>query len=30
MLDHLMRRAGRVVSRDDLIETIWGIDQDVD
>ncbi len=30
LLDHLMRRAGRVVSRDDLIETVWGIDRDVE
>jgi DNA-binding response OmpR family regulator len=25
-----MRRAGRVVSRDDLIEAVWGIDRDVE
>jgi DNA-binding response OmpR family regulator len=30
LLDHLMRRAGRVVSRDDLIEAVWGIDRDVE
>lgn len=30
LLDHLMRRAGRVVSRDDLIEEVWGIDRDVE
>jgi DNA-binding response OmpR family regulator len=30
LLDHLMRRAGRVVSRNDLIETIWGIDRGVE
>jgi len=29
LLDYLMRRAGRVVSRDDLIESVWGIDRDV-
>jgi len=29
LLEHLMRRAGRVVSRDDLIEAVWGIDRDV-
>jgi two-component system response regulator MprA len=30
LLDHLMRRAGRVVSREDLIEAVWGIDRDVE
>jgi Response regulators consisting of a CheY-like receiver domain and a winged-helix DNA-binding domain len=30
LLEHLMRRAGRVVSRDDLIEAAWGIDRDVE
>jgi two-component system response regulator MprA len=30
LLEHLMRRAGRVVSRDDLTEAIWGIDRDVE
>jgi two-component system, OmpR family, response regulator MprA len=25
-----MRRAGRVVSREDLIEAVWGIDRDVE
>jgi DNA-binding response OmpR family regulator len=30
LLDHLMRRAGRVVSRHDLIEAVWGIDRDVE
>lgn len=25
LLEHLMRRAGRVASRDDLIEAVWGI-----
>lgn len=30
LLEHLMRRAGRVVSRDDLIESVWGIDRDVE
>jgi two-component system response regulator MprA len=30
LLDHLMRRAGRVVSRDDLIEAVWGIDREVE
>lgn len=29
LLEHLMRRAGRVVSRDDLIEAVWGIDRNV-
>jgi len=30
LLECLMRRAGRVVARDDLIETVWGIDRDVE
>jgi DNA-binding response OmpR family regulator len=30
LLEHLMRRAGRVVSRDGLIEAVWGIDRDVE
>jgi DNA-binding response OmpR family regulator len=30
LLEHLMRRAGRVVSRDDLIESVWGMDRDVE
>jgi two-component system response regulator MprA len=30
LLEHLVRRAGRVVSRDDLIEAVWGIDRDVE
>lgn len=30
LLEHLMRRAGRVVSRDDLIEAVWGIDREVE
>jgi two-component system response regulator MprA len=30
LLEHLMRRAGRVVSRNDLIEAVWGIDRDVE
>jgi DNA-binding response OmpR family regulator len=29
LLDYLMRRAGQVVSRDALIEAVWGIDRDV-
>ena len=29
LLELLMRRAGRVVTREDLIEAIWGIDSDV-
>jgi two-component system, OmpR family, response regulator MprA len=29
LLEHLMRRAGRIVSRDDLIEAVWGIDREV-
>lgn len=29
MLEYLMRRAGRVVSRDALIEALWGADRDV-
>jgi len=30
LLEHLMRRAGRVVSRDDLMEAVWGIDREVE
>ncbi len=30
LLEHLMRRAGRVVSRDDLMEAVWGIDRHVE
>ncbi len=30
LLEFLMRRAGRVVSRDDLIESVWGMDRDVE
>jgi DNA-binding response OmpR family regulator len=30
LLDHLMKRAGRVVSRVDLIEAVWGLDRDVE
>ena len=30
LLEHLMRRAGRMVSRDNLIESVWGIDRDVE
>jgi DNA-binding response OmpR family regulator len=30
LLERLMRRAGRVVSREDLIEAVWGIDRDVE
>ena len=30
LLEYLMRRGGRVVSRDDLIEAVWGIDRDVE
>lgn len=29
MLERLMRRSGRVVSRGDLAEAVWGIDRDV-
>jgi DNA-binding response OmpR family regulator len=29
LLEYLMRREGRVVSRDHLIEAVWGIDRDV-
>ena len=29
MLEYLMRRAGRIVSRDSLIEAIWGFDREV-
>jgi DNA-binding response OmpR family regulator len=30
LLEYLMRRSGRVVSRDDLIEAVWGIDREVE
>ena len=30
LLECLMRRAGRVVSRDGLIEAVWGIDREVE
>jgi len=30
LLEYLMRRAGRLVSRDDLTEAVWGIDRDVE
>jgi DNA-binding response OmpR family regulator len=30
LLEHLMRRAGRLVSRDHLTEAVWGIDRDVE
>ena len=30
LLEFLMRRAGRVVSRDDLIESVWGFDRDIE
>jgi DNA-binding response OmpR family regulator len=30
VLEHLMRRAGRVVSRNDLIEAVWGVERDVE
>jgi DNA-binding response OmpR family regulator len=30
LLECMMRRAGRVVSRDDLIEAVWGTDRDVE
>lgn len=30
LLERLMRRAGRLVSRDALIEAVWGIDRDVE
>jgi DNA-binding response OmpR family regulator len=30
LLEYLIRRTGRVVSRDDLIEAVWGIDRDVE
>lgn len=30
LLECLMRRTGRVVARDDLIESVWGIDRDVE
>jgi len=29
LLEYLMQRAGRVVSRDSLIEAVWGLDRDV-
>jgi two-component system response regulator MprA len=29
LLELLMRRAGRVVTRDNLIEAVWGFDSDV-
>ncbi|MBZ5677205.1 MAG: response regulator transcription factor [Acidobacteriia bacterium] len=29
LLEHLMRKAGRIVSRDDLIEAVWGTDREV-
>jgi two-component system response regulator MprA len=29
MLEHLMQRAGRVVSRDSLIEAVWGMNREV-
>jgi two-component system, OmpR family, response regulator MprA len=29
LLEHLMRGAGRIVSRDDLIEAVWGTDREV-
>jgi two-component system, OmpR family, response regulator MprA len=30
LLEHLMRRAGRLVSRDDLTEAVWGVGRDVE
>jgi len=30
LLEYLMRRAGRVASRDAVIEAVWGIDRDVE
>ena len=30
LLEHLMRRVGRLVSRNDLIEAVWGIDRNVE
>ena len=30
LLEYLMRRGGRVVSRDDLIDSVWGIDREVE
>ena len=30
LLEHLMRGAGRVISRDDLIEAVWGVGHDVE
>ena len=29
LLEHLMRRAGRVVLRDDIIESVWGFDREI-
>jgi two-component system response regulator MprA len=29
LLEHIMRRAGRVVSRDSLIEAVWGTDREI-
>jgi DNA-binding response OmpR family regulator len=29
LLEHLMRRAGRVVMRDDIIEAVWGFDREI-
>jgi two-component system response regulator MprA len=30
LLEHLMRRAGRVASRDALIDAVWGVDRDIE
>jgi len=30
LLEHLMRRAGRIVSRDDLTEAVWGLDRAIE
>jgi DNA-binding response OmpR family regulator len=30
LLEYLMRRPGRVVSREDLVQAVWGIDRDVE
>jgi len=30
LLEYLLQRAGRIVSRDSLIEAVWGIDRDVE
>ena len=30
LLEYLIRRAGRVLSRDDLTQAVWGIDRDVE